>query len=64
MKIPRISPFMSKRDIAEIKDPESLAAIERWKKVAVILFSVWVVSVILFMIITLTISNTIGFQEA
>lgn len=63
IKTPGLSPFMTKKDITEIKDYALLEAIYRWKRVVRRLFALWIASVIVYMLVSIIIDRTIAFKN-
>jgi hypothetical protein len=62
-KMKGISPFMFKRDLEAIKDPETIEALKKWKLKARKLFLLWLITVIFFFVLSMTIDRTIGFKD-
>lgn len=60
MKVKGLSPFITKKEVAQITDIETLEAIKKWKKISIRLMLIWFASVALFMAIAITISRTKG----
>jgi|GEM_PF-3701154 len=63
MRIPGASPFMTKRDISQIKDPALVEAIFSWKRIMKKLFALWIVSGLIYILISIIIEQTIGFTQ-
>lgn len=63
LKKPGMSLFMSRQDIAAIKNPQTREAIKKWKRLIRKLFLIWIITAILTITISIIISRTIGFTE-
>jgi hypothetical protein len=63
MKSKGISPFMTRKDLREIKDPEIIEALNKWKSKSRQLFLIWVITSFSFLILSMIIDKTIGFTE-
>lgn len=60
---PGYNPYLTKKEIAEIRDPKLLFSISRWKRIKRNLFLLWLASIFAYMVISIIIDQTIGFTN-
>ena len=63
-KTPGVRVFMTKKEIAQNKDPDFKTAIKRWKHKTRNLFILWLISGVMFILISIIIDRTIGFRNS